>query len=195
MRGSSHLLDVKQDYKLGNIDEGQQRAKQGPHPNHSLSVNQPQHIGGNHKLLPPKGLNQLVGHVVHQNSQVKKTTTTTQSCSAFTSNAMLPVMAQSPVPAGEFHQDQHGHVDEEVKQRQLVHLLANACFPALCDTARMTGKIFLWSGGPMPASQYFHPNTHFFTLKVFVCLVGFFFKNTCTHIFSQRCLCNLGRAS
>lgn len=48
----SHLLDVKKDYKLGNVDEGQQRAKQGPHPNHSLTVNQPQYIGGNHKLLP-----------------------------------------------------------------------------------------------------------------------------------------------
>lgn len=41
------------------------------------------------------------------------------------------VVAQLSVPAGEFHQDQHGHVDEEVKQRQLEHLLANACFPAL----------------------------------------------------------------
>lgn len=50
----SHLLDVKQDDKLGNVDEGQQRAKQGPHPNHSLTVNQPQHIGGNLKLLPTK---------------------------------------------------------------------------------------------------------------------------------------------
>lgn len=71
-RGVGHLLDVKQDDKLDDIDEGQQRAKQGPHPDHSLSVNQAQHVGGNHKLLPPKGLDQLVGHVVHQNSQVKE---------------------------------------------------------------------------------------------------------------------------
>lgn len=35
----SHLLDVEKNDKFDNIDEGQQRTKQGPRPNHSLPVN------------------------------------------------------------------------------------------------------------------------------------------------------------
>lgn len=88
--------------------------------------------------------------------------TTTRSCSAFDFNVMLPVMAQSSVPAGEFHQDQHGYVDEEVEQRQLVHLLTNACFPALCYPARMTKVGFSLVWWPN-VSQYFHLTIHLFT--------------------------------
>lgn len=64
-------------------------------------------------------------------------------CIHFQCDAACDVVAQSSVPAGEFHQDQHCYVDEEVKQRQLVHLLPNACFPALRDPTGMTRQVFL----------------------------------------------------
>lgn len=60
-----HLLAVKQDDKLQGVDGGQQRAKKSSHPDHSLTINQAKHIGGNHKLLPPHPLNRLTGTVIH----------------------------------------------------------------------------------------------------------------------------------
>lgn len=127
----SHLLDVKKDYKLGNVDEGQQRAKQGPYPNHSLTVNQPQHIGGNHKLLPTKWLNQLVGHVVHQHSEVKKQTTTL-SCSAFTSNVMLPVTRWHSLP----------------------YLRGNSTRTSIARLMRRSNSVSLYISCPMCVSQH-----------------------------------------
>lgn len=38
-------------------------------------------------------------------------------CIHFQRDAAYDVVTQSTVPAGKFHQDQHGYVDEEVKQR------------------------------------------------------------------------------
>ena len=61
-----NLLAVEEDDKLEEAYERQQGAKQSSCPDNGLTVNQRQHIGGNHKLLPTHPLNQLIfGQVVH----------------------------------------------------------------------------------------------------------------------------------
>lgn len=68
-----HLLAVKQDDKLQGVDSRQQRTKESSCPDHSLTVNQPEHIGGNHKLLPAHPLNGLTGTFIHHKpTAVKK---------------------------------------------------------------------------------------------------------------------------
>lgn len=61
-----HLLAVEEDDKFDRVDEREQRAEESPCPNHSLTVDQHQNVGGNDKLLPSQLLHQLIGQVVYQ---------------------------------------------------------------------------------------------------------------------------------
>lgn len=72
-----HPLEVEEDDELDGVDEWQQRAKKSPRPNHSLSINQSKHVGGNYELLPTHPLSQLTGPVVdhHPDTHTEKHST------------------------------------------------------------------------------------------------------------------------
>lgn len=60
-----HLLAVEEDDKFDGVDERKQGAKESPRPNHSLTVDQHQNVGGNDKLLSSQLLHQRIGRVVY----------------------------------------------------------------------------------------------------------------------------------
>ena len=64
-----HLLAVEEDDKLDSVDERQQGAEQSSGPNHRLTINQAQDIGGNLELLPTHQLRQFTGPVVHHHPE------------------------------------------------------------------------------------------------------------------------------
>lgn len=74
-----HLLAVEEDDKLDGVDERQQRAKESSCPNHSLTINKPEHVGGNYELLTTHPLSQLTGPVVHHHPETQTHKKTTHS--------------------------------------------------------------------------------------------------------------------
>lgn len=71
----THLLAVEEDDELDCVYEWQQRAKQSSCPDHSLTINEPEHVGGNRKLLPTHPLGQLTGPVIHHHPEANENIT------------------------------------------------------------------------------------------------------------------------
>lgn len=63
-----YLLAIEEDDELDGVDEWKQRAKKSSCPNHSLTINQPKHVGGDYELLPTHHLRQFTGPIIHHQS-------------------------------------------------------------------------------------------------------------------------------
>lgn len=136
-----HLLAVEEDDKLDRVDEWKQRAKESPCPNHSLTVDQHQNVGGNHKFLSSQLLHQLVRRVVYHHPDADTQANALQSRD-YTSYAAQDLMWCRP--SWKLHQHQRSNGDEQVEHGQLVHLLSDTRFPALSHTRTMSRWTRLW---------------------------------------------------